>query len=231
MTFKPNPRMLITLGVICSWYAHSCQTNSSGAQQSFDVKGESALAGSGTSDEDFVTKKAVQNEQKLTLAHPKKPDAWNTRKLLMLYPQPAPARILECKETVESLTANTKNLRDLDEAALSIGTKVQQNKAQYHWCFYQLMTDLDLKLERDGPMMTEKSELFLGRMKTLWVIAKSLDAGNSSQSSVYNNYLRQRYMEISQHEFGRPTEVVDPDALMQTAGKSGKSASAYEDPE
>lgn len=228
---KSKTQLLMTLGVVFSWYAHSCQTNRPQSQQSFDIKNEAALTAENSTEEDFMSKKAVINEQKLAIAHPKKPDAWNTRKLIMTYPQPSPTRILECKETIESLAANTKNLRDLDEAALSIGTKVQQNKSQYHWCFYQLMTDLDLKLERDGPMMTEKSQLFLDRMRTLWVLAKSLDTSNANQATAYNNYLRQRYMDISQHQFGRPVEVVDPDVLMQTAGKAGKPATAYQDPD
>lgn len=227
MDLKINPRTLMTFGVIFSWYAHSCQTNST-TSQSFDLANDSEY--SSTKEEDFQTKQRTISEQKMTLAHPKVADAWYTRKLIMVYPQPSPSRIIECKETVESATANSKNLRDMDETALAMGTKVAQNKAQYHWCFYQLMTDLDLKLERDGSMMTEKSEMFLSRMRTLWVIAKALDS-STNQQTVYNTYLRKRYMDISQHHFGRPVEIVDPDALLQTAGKSGKAAGTYQDPD
>lgn len=227
MGFKPNPRTIMTLGVIFSWYAHSCQTNTQSNAQSFEIANEANLSDTN----EISEKQPQQKELKLELAHPKSADAWQTRKLLMTYPQPSPNRILECKETAESASATSKNLRDMDDAALSIGTKVQQNKAQYHWCFYQLMTDLDLKLERDSSLLTEKSELFFARMRTLWVLASSLDTTNPGKETIYNNYLRKRYMEISQHQFGRPVEVIDPDVLMQTAGKSGKAASSYQDPE
>lgn len=229
MSFKPNAQTWMTFGVVFAWYAHSCQTNPPENQQSFELSNEVNLENAATSTN--LAQPKSKEEQKLTIAHPKKADAWHTRKLIMTFAQPSPSSIIECKETVESAAMTAKNLRDLDEASLSIGTKVQQNKTQYHWCFYQLMTDLDLRLERDGPLLTEKTEAFLTRMRILWVLAKSLDANHSKQQTTYNNYLRTRYMEISQHQFGRPVEVIDPDALIQTAGKSGKAAENYEDPE
>lgn len=229
MSFKPNARTWMTFGVVFAWYAHSCQTSRpQSEQQSFELSNAVNLETPSSSTN--IAKRNAKKENQLSIAHPKKPDAWHTRKLIMSYAQPSPARIIECKETVESAAVSSKNLRDLDEASLSIGSKVQQNKAQYHWCFYQLMTDLDLRLERDGNMLTEKSEAFLSRMRTLWVLAKALDASGTDEKT-YNNYLRARYMEISQHQFGRTVEVIDPDALMQTAGKSGKKAENYEDPE
>jgi len=148
----------------------------------------------------------------------------------MLHKQPPAQQILDCKENVESLALPTNNPRVLDDAALQLAEKVSGAFKVYHWCFYQLMTDLDLRLERDDSLLTEKSEAFLSRMKTLWVLARSLDRENGISQNRYANYLRSRYIEISSSYFGRPLEVLDPQLLLPRADTPGKPAEPFAGP-
>lgn len=213
--------------LLFGWYGHSCQTTPTkqNAEGQFDLQNEE------TYDPQTPGSSSRRNTKlNLKITHPKKPDAWSTRKSIMVNAQPAPGDILECKETAESVALNATNLRSLDEGALSLTGKVSGSPVVYHWCFYQLMTDLDLRLERDSPLLTEKSEAFLSRMKVLWVLATALDDSTDKRAKNYSSYLRTRYIEISQTHFGRTIEVMDPEGIMHTAGKEGKAAGPYEGP-
>lgn len=157
---------------------------------------------------------------KSSLVHPKEATAWFTRRLLMTVTQPNATKINECKENTEGATKDATNLRGLNEVAESLQAIVEKHSNTYHWCFYQMMADLDQKLENDSSLMQDKANLFFDRMPALWAIAQSLD--QATESHVYMNYLRTRYTDISQNLFGRRLEIVDLNSFIQKDPGRGK---------
>jgi len=157
---------------------------------------------------------------KSRLVHPKEATAWFTRRLLMTVTQPNATRINECKENTEGATKDATNLRGLNEVAELLQANVEKHSNIYHWCFYQMMADLDQKLENDSSLMQDKANIFFGRMPALWAIAQSLD--QATESHVYMNYLRTRYTDISQNLFGRRLEIVDLNSFIQKDPGRGK---------
>ncbi|MCX6127172.1 MAG: hypothetical protein NTV34_20815 [Proteobacteria bacterium] len=221
-----SKRTWLTFGIVAAWYVHSCTTPQNVEREdAFQLDEERS---DGLDEQSQVKTSAAPSRSKL--AHPAKPDAWHTRKAIMMYAQPSPELILECKEMAENQAAVASNLRALSEASITLEGRAAQNRRQYHWCFYQLVTDLDLRLERESPLLTEKSEYFLARMKVLWVLAKALDSSQGTAKARYSTYLRSRYIEISQNQFGRNIEVMDPEGLLVTTGDKGKAAGSYEGP-
>jgi hypothetical protein len=178
--------------------------------------------------ENNTTAETKNNQyKKIARKHPKEATAWFTRRLLMTSPQPSATRINECRGRVESSAASAPNFRELDEAVVVLETSVSKNENLYHWCFYQMMADLDLKLDSTASLMDEKGEIFLSRMRSLWVMARALDELN--QSEVYMKYLRVRYTEISQTVFGRNLEVIDPNGFSLPTVGAGKAAARFEE--
>lgn len=232
MQRQKTPWNWIAICVVFAWYGQSCQTSPKHqASNQYELEDEVDLES--LNNEGGNKAVVVKGPRAVRIAHPKRADAWHTRKAIMISAQPAPEKILECKESAESVALESKNLRALDESALALEGKVTQNRSTYHWCFYQLMADLDLRLERESPLLTDKSDAFLSRMRVLWVIARALDGsskGKDRNSTTYSDYLRTRYMEISQNQFGRTVEVVDEDKLLRTAGEDGKAAGPYDGP-
>ena len=161
------------------------------------------------------------------ILHPKRPTAWFTRRLLMTATQPSATKIVECRERVESAVADAPNLSALDAVALAIQNDVGTQQIIYHWCFYQIMADLDIRLENNAPLMQDKAEIFLGRMKTLWVLGRALD--DSTKQATYLKYLNARYREISQTLFGRNLETVDLDSFNLPSSGGGKPAAAFDE--
>jgi len=160
-----------------------------------------------------------------SLVHPKEPTAWFTRKLLMTVTQPNASKIIQCKEITEGAAKEASNLRALNEASESLQATVEKRLDIYHWCFYQMMADLDQKLEADSSLMQDKANLFFGRMSALWAIAQSLD--KATESNVYMNYLRTRYTDISQNLFGRRLEIVDLNSFIQKDPGRGKPQGSF----
>ena len=155
-----------------------------------------------------------------SLVHPKEPTAWFTRRLLMTVAQPSASKINDCKENTEGAAKDASNLRALNEVSESLQVIVEKRLYIYHWCFYQMMADLDQKLEADSSLMHDKANLFFGRMSALWAMAQSLDV--VTESDVYMNYLRTRYTDISQNLFGRRLEIVDLNSFIQKDPGRGK---------
>ncbi len=163
----------------------------------------------------------------LNASHPKEPNAWFTRKLIMTSRQPSSEGIERCKERVESTANQATNLRSLEDISADLERTVSDNPKIYHWCFYQMMADLDNKLAKEAPLMDEKSGIFLTRMRCLWVLASALDATNGTHR--YMQYLRARYTEISQNVFGRNLEIMNARDFRMPVKDRGKSASSYDE--
>lgn len=159
------------------------------------------------------------------LSHPKDATAWNTRRLILSARQPSPSDISGCFETVVGAMKGAKNLQALEDASVSLQGSISKNNSLYHWCFYQMMADLDEKLDKNLPLMSEKAELFLERMSQLWILATALT--DTIGTDLYIKYLRTRYTNISQNTFGRRLETVDPDALIMSNHGRGKPAGSF----
>ena len=171
------------------------------------------------------TSRVVWSPAGLAILHPKQPTAWFTRRLLMTASQPPASEIVDCRERIEAAVSDAPNLSALDAVALAIQSEVQKQELVYHWCFYQIMADLDIRLENDAPLMQDKAEIFLARMRALWVLGRSLDS--ISNRKIYIKYLRTRYTEISQTLFGRNLETVDLDSFSMPTVGAGKPASEF----
>lgn len=161
------------------------------------------------------------------LSHPKDATAWNTRRLILSVRQPSPSKVSDCFETVAGAIKGARNLQSLEDASVALQSSVSKNTSLYHWCFYQMMADLDEQLNKNLPLMSEKAELFLERMSQLWVLGTALT--DTIGSDLYVKYLRTRYTEISQNTFGRRLENVDPDALIMSNHGRGKSAGSFQE--
>ncbi len=167
------------------------------------------------------------SERRYVMHRPKEPTAWFTRRLLMTSPQPSAKRINECRERVEAVIKDAPNLRALNEASLSLQATILNSPNLYHWCFYQIMADLDIRLENEAPLMSDKAEIFLTRMRALWVMAKALD--QTLPDKGYMGYLRTRYTDINQNVFGRTLEIMDLETVRQSEVSAQKAAAAFDE--
>jgi hypothetical protein len=221
---KSKKLWLGSLTVVFLLLIQACKSRSNESNKdSFDVDNDLELTDGKQSSRKPVPKSAIAK------LHPKKQDAWHTRKLLMQFEQPSPQKIIACKDFSENLALNANNLRALNEASETLSEKVERNMLEYHWCFYQLMADLDLYLERDTPLLTEKKDFFLKRSKVLWVISEALDQNVDGPKTPYGDYLRNRYIAISQNIFGRNLEIVETPTDYRDV-KPDKPATTFADP-
>jgi hypothetical protein len=201
---------LILLFVVSNYFI-SCRSKQPQAQMTEFELADQFEEQTQVDDAGDLVASSQKNEQQLVMSHPKESNAWFTRKLIMTSTQPSATRIAECKERVDSAVKDAPNLRALDEVVTLLKGTVSKSQNLYHWCFYQMMSDLDSKLELETSLMSDKAEIFLRRMRTLFALGKTLD--QTSTNPIYLKYLRTRYTEINQNVFGRNLETMDPDAF------------------
>ena len=213
--------LLLCVAVV---YFNGCQTTDDDNQLG-DL--EQADTGNIAQDSSWDEKNQASQENVSGMTHPKEATAWFTRKLIMTSRQPSPDSISRCQERVESNSSQAQNLRSLEDVAAGLENVTAESPKVYHWCFYQMMSDLDNRLAGDSSLMDEKANIFLARMKSLWVLARALDA--TSNSKTYMKYLRSRYTDISQNVFGRNLELMDAQAFRLPVKESGKGAATYSD--
>jgi hypothetical protein len=157
--------------------------------------------------------------------HPKTDSAWSNRRLLSITQQPNPQSIQRCVDIVESKGASATNLEALHDAALDLDDEVRGDKVTYHWCFYQMMADLDKKMDQPLSLMDEKADIFLNKMSRLWILAVALD--NAYKSTRYETYLRSRYTSISLGTFGRLLETMNDGSSDNLEYNRGKPAGHF----
>jgi hypothetical protein len=138
----------------------------------------------------------------------------STQQLLMEHPMP-PTQVATCWKQIQADQGGIVDERDLLHAKRIFGSKVQEKRALYHWCFYYMTEDLGDRLRVDALSFQKKVELFYDSMKTLWVLARTLDAAawqaapkGETDKQRYFEYLRMRYMEISKESLGREVKEV-----------------------
>lgn len=106
---------------------------------------------------------------------------------------------------LKSIAEKIFSYKGLEKAEQDLSELVTENPPLYHWCFYQLMSQLDIKLKSPVVDIQEKSKTFATSMKELWILAKIM--GEESESNVYCIYLRNR-SELILDYFGRRLEIV-----------------------
>lgn len=139
---------------------------------------------------------------------PEKPTAWHTRTLVATRPQPAPDRVFGCIEKVAAIAKEAGNQQAMLEAQAQTANLAAADAELYHYCFLQMMVKLDDRIVSGGALMTDRAGAFLDGMKALWILARGLDVAQGR--SRYFEYLRARYVQLSQDHFGRDIEVVGP---------------------
>jgi hypothetical protein len=220
LTFWRILAILLTAAAIGS----GCRsTTPSSNDQEFSLTDSQSQDQQGDDFEDDDTESDLGS--KTRLSHPKDATAWNTRRLILSVRQPSASDISGCFETVVGAMKAAQNLQALEDASVSLQGNISKNSDVYHWCFYQMMADLDEKLDKNLPLMSEKAELFLERMSQLWVLGTALS--DATGTDLYVKYLRTRYTDISQTTFGRRLETVNPDALIMSNQGRGKSAGSF----
>lgn len=135
--------------------------------------------------------------------HPKEATSWNTQMIVMTNPLPSPEKLQACVDQMNAVASSAQSSEGMILAQKQAFYEVRQNKEVYHWCFYHSMMMLDKALLDDhmNTSYLEKNNLFLKRIKSLWILAKGLDQSDGSDK--YFKYLRYRYLELSNSIFGR----------------------------
>lgn len=225
---KAHLAPLLLVIVIIAYYSGGCRSTSPQAEnQEFDITSDDSQTFDEETDEAEESGTAFALSSNGKLPHPKEASAWFTRQLLMTTSQPSASQISDCVDLIDANTKDATNLRSMEEASINLRGEVSKKNALFHWCFYQMMSDLDNKLDKEASLMNEKADLFLVRMSKLAVLAMSLD--DTIGTDRYMSYLRKRYTEISQSTFGRHLEVMDRNSLRFSNQGRGKSSAPYED--
>lgn len=146
---------------------------------------------------------------KTNLIHPRKPTAWETRKLFMTHSVNIP-KILGCQKELEALSQEAINEEMLISVQNVLLASISQEPALFHWCFYYEMMIVDLKLEdiNLNRSYTKKYSFFIEQMKKLWILARSLDVFFDTKK--YFGYLRLRYIQINEDHFGKVIKPLVP---------------------
>lgn len=151
-------------------------------------------------------KKPAEFVQNGNLRHPEEISEDATTLLLLTEDQPSDPELQKCESMLKSIAEKIFSYKGLEKAEQDLSELVTENPPLYHWCFYQLMSQLDIKLKSPVVDIQEKSKTFASSMKELWILAKIM--GEESESNIYCIYLRNRYLQINLDYFGRRLEVV-----------------------
>lgn len=154
-----------------------------------------------------------------TMPHPRKVTAWDTRTLVMAYRANMSPKMDSCEKEILAVAAEASNENALLQFQSTVSAMVRGDPVFYHWCFYQIMTNLDLNLEKGGALMGEKAEIFFKSMRGLWLLAMTLDQERGSKK--YFNYLQERYLQISKDYFGRDLDPIYKPLSEETLENSG----------
>ena len=160
------------------------------------------------SDDTGLEDTEAEDTPSIVLSHPETPDAFGTQALILASEQPQPEQIDRCKVYLTSLAG----VIDDDASLLSSKEKLSQDISKeiptYHWCYYQMVRNLDVDMTSSQFSFDQKGEKFFVGMKILWLLAKSLE--EVTQDFRYFNYLKERYVQLNHDIFGRSMSSVAP---------------------
>ena len=137
---------------------------------------------------------------KSSLKHPKQRDAASTFVLISAQ-KPELLKVQACKQKLKELVPKPVAFKELVGMSAKMQWDVKLNLKNFHWCFYQMMVDMDQELAQSNRSFSEQGDLFILAMQRMYVTAHAL--GNILGVNTYMDYLRVRYVQISQQKFGR----------------------------
>ncbi len=142
--------------------------------------------------------------------HPRFASSHATKRLILTFQKPKEEKLNLCVKDFRAAADTAGNADAMVQTMKLMKAAVSKNIEFYHWCFYHFMTALDWKLEEDslGLQLQDKMTIFIKNMKGLWLLARSLD--EAVKSKIYFEYIKVRYLELSQAHFGRTLEVISP---------------------
>lgn len=164
-----------------------------------------------------------EDEQRGHLPHPAKATAYATRVLIAtrgggrtagVTSWPGTARLGTCSDEIRALARESTSQEQLMRAQMDLTESVGQDPTLYHFCFYNVMVELDQKLDEGGPVMTELASEFFAGFRALWILGRSLDAVTGK--TTYFDYVRKRYVQVSKDYFGRDLEIYAPAFRLDT---------------
>jgi hypothetical protein len=164
--------------------------------------------------------------------HPRSATAWETKVLILTGRLPTSQELNDCEAEITALTKDATNDVGILQVEEALQKTVTTNVRLYHWCFYWMARNLDVRTDAFGLGIDERSLVFFQGMRSLWALSRALD--QVRQIEVYFQYLRNRYMDMSAEVFGRPLEVITkplgdidgPPELMMAPGKAAGAAEA-----
>lgn len=157
------------------------------------------------------------------LKHPRLADEASTRTLIFTHAQPSQNAIAKCRDTVNHLSSQAKNQGEMLSAIKKVAKAANNEIAVYHWCFYQSVAGLDLRMNERNDSIQAQADIFVKNMRLLWILSKALE--RLTQSERYFKYLQERYLQMSQNYFGRKLE--ETDNLLKAHPFSKKTKSTF----
>lgn len=137
---------------------------------------------------------------------PKTGDSWDVQAHILGFDQPEDEFVSQCKNDIKQISAKSRNPVSLQLASSQFQSIVRTSPAKYHWCFFHVVKDLDLELNKPGASFDYKMDRFLTTMNELWVFSTSLTRVTNDQR--YLKFTKQRYVEYSNVYFGRKVETI-----------------------
>lgn len=145
----------------------------------------------------------------LSLVHPTAPTAIATQSLLYQQKNLPTAQLSACMQSLRELALASQNETDLVLTSQKLAAKAAKEPQLYHWCFYSHIAALDQRLRTSRTVpLRDLAQDFVTTMSELWLLAKALEQCLSERE--YFSYLRQRYVTLSQQNFGRNLGVIGP---------------------
>lgn len=138
--------------------------------------------------------------------HPTQVSASSTKQLLITHDQPSAQDLDACRANLLSSANATTSVPALAAATENFDMLISESPSKYHWCFYQILSQLDDSLASTTLELTQKYQTFVNEVKILFILAQALDAKISPP--VYCQYLKLRYVDISRNYFGRRLSVI-----------------------
>lgn len=138
--------------------------------------------------------------------HPAQVSASSTKQLLITHEQPNAQSLDACRANLQSTANSVFSVPALSDATEKFNSLITESPSLYHWCFYQMLSQLDEKLAGPDLELTKKYQTFVSEIKFLFILAQALDTNVSPP--IYCQYLKLRYIDISKMYFGRRLSVV-----------------------
>lgn len=192
---------ILPLWIVLQLLISSClssQGDQQGSPAQAGVKAKNAGASTDNVDEDDLP----------GLPFPKKSTRHSTKMLLLAYPQPGLSKIHSCIEQIKVQAEQAASQEDMVVAKNMLIDLIDHERPVYHYCFFHIVAKLDQRLDEGGPVIETLAPIFLETMRGLWILASALDAPLGTDR--YFNYLKARYVQLSQDAFGRPMETIGP---------------------